>query len=274
MDSLYSLPVKKQELESLIRENTAESNGMVLEVIQPLSPQDISHIAFTHGENLLHWCAAYNNLEIGEYLMTHFPYLINLMNSRSVTPLCYGALKNNFEIVELLLRNGADVRIRNGFSGLVPVDITTNKAIKDLIRQYEERIPLDYDNNYRRKEIKTLSQCYQYRSFLFYNILLTASFLKSNGCYNTTSSSIEETKSMKEIVTNHSFDEILEMFLEVLRRYQQGLLFPEGDLNVPSCLSCQGTENLQRCGRCKQVYFCNRNCQRKCFELHNLDCKP
>jgi hypothetical protein len=257
----------------LIRDNTRESNEKILEVIQPLTSHNISKIAYSHGENLLHWCAAYNNVEIGEYLMIHFPYLINLMNSRNATPLCYGSLKNKYEIVELLLRYGADIRIRNGFSGLIPIDITTDHAIKDLIRQYDDRIPLDYDNNYRRKENKTLTQCYQYRAFLFYNIILTASYLKLNGCYNMTSSSIEETKSMNTLVTNHSFDEILEMFTEVMRRYQQGLLESEDSTSI-SCLSCERTDNLQRCGRCKQVYFCDRNCQKKCFELHNLDCKP
>lgn len=264
-----------EELRLLIEQNLLESNDAAIQLLTPLTSHDYSSITYPHGENLLHWCAAFNNITIASYLLQSplTSYYINLMNSRNVTPLCYAALRNHYEIIELLLRYGADIRIRNGFSNLIPQDITNNPQIQELIKQYEYKIPLNYDENYVVKENRTLVHCWEYRNYLFWNILLTASFLKKNNIYNTSIRSIEETPIMKDVYENQDFEEILRAYEGARDRYEKGL----ENTDIHFCLSCQQTnsqQNLQRCSRCKKVYFCDNKCQRKCHDFHKFDCKP
>ncbi len=37
------------------------------------------------------------------------------------------------------------------------------------------------------------------------------------------------------------------------------------------CLNCNA-KTIKRCSKCKKVYFCNLECQKKCYLLHNFDC--
>lgn len=40
-----------------------------------------------------------------------------------------------------------------------------------------------------------------------------------------------------------------------------------------TCCECHSNENLKSCGRCKMARFCNENCQKKNWDLHQLVCK-
>lgn len=63
-------------------------------------------------------------------------------------------------------------------------------------------------------------------------------------------------------------------------KYDSGIN-PESELKilnfVPTydtwCLNC-GNKNAQnRCSGCKSVYFCNRQCQKKCWPIHKKHCQ-
>ncbi|CEG47115.1 mynd finger domain containing protein [Plasmopara halstedii] len=41
-----------------------------------------------------------------------------------------------------------------------------------------------------------------------------------------------------------------------------------------SCLYCGKSDAKNRCGRCRRVYFCNRDCQRQSWSNHRLTCLP
>mmetsp|Transcript_20965 Transcript_20965/g.58981 ORF Transcript_20965/g.58981 Transcript_20965/m.58981 type:complete len:264 (-) Transcript_20965:14-805(-) len=40
------------------------------------------------------------------------------------------------------------------------------------------------------------------------------------------------------------------------------------------CDYCGGEENLKRCSRCKQIWYCSRDCQKKGWKSHKPRCKP
>lgn len=50
------------------------------------------------------------------------------------------------------------------------------------------------------------------------------------------------------------------------------MVIPQSTANAKTCLHCgaQGVKN--RCGGCRQVYFCDRECQRQCWTAHRPLC--
>ncbi|KAI3382875.1 hypothetical protein SNEBB_003559 [Seison nebaliae] len=58
-------------------------------------------------------------------------------NYSGFSPLHYAALNDNLEIVELLLKSGADCRLKNDY-GHKPIVYTDNKKIMELLEKYEQ----------------------------------------------------------------------------------------------------------------------------------------
>ena len=57
---------------------------------------NLSTILAPHGENLLHWAAAKNNVDAIEYLISKKCY-VNMVNYYGASPLYYAASKNSKE---------------------------------------------------------------------------------------------------------------------------------------------------------------------------------
>lgn len=43
--------------------------------------------------------------------------------------------------------------------------------------------------------------------------------------------------------------------------------------NITSCASCNKANSTQRCSKCKEVYYCGRDCQQKHWAIHKTHCK-
>jgi ankyrin repeat protein len=254
-----------EELKNLIEKNTHESNIDAKKII--LQNKDkLYEISYHHGENLLHWCGAYDNYDICEYLINDMHFITNISNSRSTTPLYYAATKNSINTIKILLKYHADIRSRSGFSGMFPHQIC-NDEVKNIIIEYEKNIPLDYENSLAVKEGYTLVQAYNYRLCKFYVMILSSSFLTINNRYNI--SKIDEKIPLK-ILNENTFYQIKEMYENALKNYIDNL----NNSETKFCLNCKTIDNLKRCSQCKKIYFCSIECQKKCHSLHKYDCKP
>ena len=40
----------------------------------------------------------------------------------------------------------------------------------------------------------------------------------------------------------------------------------------PWCLGCSNKSSKYKCSKCKSVYFCSTNCQKKCWSIHKKHC--
>ncbi|RPA85347.1 hypothetical protein BJ508DRAFT_303012 [Ascobolus immersus RN42] len=43
---------------------------------------------------------------------------------------------------------------------------------------------------------------------------------------------------------------------------------------MPNCKVCEKSNNLMKCGRCNDVFYCSRECQKTDWKKHKVDCKP
>lgn len=72
---------------------------------------------------------------------------VNIKNSGNYTPLMEACKKNNFGLVMMLMRAGADVDVKN-VDGTTAYDLTTNKQIKHfLLEPFEEDLLNGFDPN-------------------------------------------------------------------------------------------------------------------------------
>ena len=55
-------------------------------------------------------------------------------------------------------------------------------------------------------------------------------------------------------------------------------LLAEKGIEMKNCLCCNKLETkdkqLKRCSRCKKVYFCDVNCQKRVWKKHKMECQP
>lgn len=93
------------------------------------------------GDTLLHDASYYNQIIIINILL-NFGININTLNKYNETPLFYS--RNNYEILELLLENGADPNIQNNYGDTLLHIICLNTNINDY--KLIEKL-LDYDAN-------------------------------------------------------------------------------------------------------------------------------
>lgn len=42
---------------------------------------------------------------------------------------------------------------------------------------------------------------------------------------------------------------------------------------IKKCDICNSEKNLKLCSRCKTIYYCSQECQKKGWEKHKLQCK-
>jgi ankyrin repeat protein len=139
-----------QDFRKLVENN---NDGFNNELKEYLNSVDIYTIIFPHGENLLHFAAGSGNVEMCKYLIYEKNVHPNIYNARGATPLLYACLKNQEEVVKILLSENVDTRIRSGYSGLFPYQSTSNENIRKLLEKHDKIIPIDFDNGKSKLDI-------------------------------------------------------------------------------------------------------------------------
>lgn len=256
--------METSQLKDLLERNNGQSNE---EIIKYLDTIDIYDICFPHGENVLHFAAAYNNIYICKYLIECRHIVSNLSNARGATPLYYASMSGSYDAVEMLLYNGTDPRIRSGFSGMFPYQIGKTPEIRQILADYEHTIPIDYDNNMKLKKDYTLYQSYRYRLHRYWLTMLDNAFLKKHN-FPIIEGAMVIDEAKKLFNSETYFEDILEKYKTVAIDY----LFNINETKESHCLYCSKNDDLKRCKKCKSAHFCNKTCQSNAFIFHNYDC--
>ncbi|QKF94482.1 ankyrin repeat protein [Fadolivirus algeromassiliense] len=251
------------ELRTLIEMNDGESNNKIISLIED---KNIYDILYVHGENLLHWAAAFNNAVICEYLLKDKKLHVNLENFRGATPLYYAAMKNSLEAVEVLMRYNANPRIRSGFSGLFPMDVTQNDQIKEILEEVDNTsIPLTgYGGVLKCKNNFSKYVAYRYRLYMWW----LSNLNYYNNKYKHTISGTELIPEAKTIYDKDGITGLAEKCQRLYDDYIDSLEYKE----FKCCLYCSNNIDLKRCSKCKSVYYCNQTCQSHAYKIHKIDC--
>lgn len=225
-----------------------------------------------HGENILHWCAAFNNYELIDYILSNKKLHVNNLNYRFTSPLYYATINNSKEAIEVLLKYNSNTCIRSGFSGELPIDNCNDPEIKEIIKKYQDNfIPLHYFSLHtntntmpKKKENFTYYQCILYRTYMYY--------LSCLNYYHTphkhTINSVSPTQDILDSYKNESMLGLSKLCDDILKIYIDSLSIKE-----EYCAACHKSQQLLRCTKCKKARFCNKECQKKVYKYHKYDCK-
>jgi hypothetical protein len=256
MDSVETLSL--DNLKELIKQNDEKSNNIIIEY---LDNKNVYDFIYPHGENLLHWCATFDNFIICEYLIVKKNLHVNLENYRFTTPLYYGAMSNSLNTIKILLKHHANPKIKSGFSGMFPIEITTNSNIKNELLEVDKFIPLT--STLTLKQEFNIYDVYKYRLYIWW--LSNLNYLNCKNKHTVTGIElIEEANKIFQEKGIAALANKCQLLLEDFYNKQN---------NNNYCLNCHNVENLKRCSKCKVAKFCNSNCQLKALKIHKIDCK-
>ena len=252
-----------QYLRDLVEKNDDEANEIIMKNLEDV---EIHSICFPHGETLLHFAAGCNNVTICNYLINDKHIIINMTNARGATALYYAVIKDAHDAVDVLLYNGADPRIKSGFSGMFPYQVAKSDIVKEMLAGQEHMVPLNYDNDCKRKQNTTLYHTYRYRLHRYWLCVLINEYLKQNGLQPIEGNMI--IPEAQHLLANGGFPDILEKYKHVFVHF----MFNITTTNETSCLYCNAETNTHKCSKCKKVYFCNKQCQYAAHVFHKMDC--
>lgn len=237
------------ELQELIETNNEQSNEKVKELIKDA---DIYTLLYPHGENLLHWAAAFDNATIAEYLLKEKHFHPNVDNYRSTCPLFYGCMKNAEAAVQVLLKYHAQPRIRSGFSGEFPIDRTSSNLLR-------EKLKVNAPANYYK--------AYKYRSYMYWRMNLNYFVSNKNSIVQGVEIEPKAEQIVKELGVAALGDECTRLLLYYVNCSNE----PDADLGQ-TCLICGKNEDVERCSECNAVWFCKKECDQLGHRLHDFDC--
>ena len=263
-----------EKLRKLIKEKDNETVKKEIETAgYAYHPSLLSH----NGEHLMFWAVVENNLELLEYLLQNKLIHPNLPNYRSTCVLTYACIEDNLEAVKLLLKYHANPCKRSGFSGHFPKEDARNPEIIKILEEYETKyIPIKYYSHKmgiikepEKKNNFTYYQSYKYRIYMFYNAILHS--LNVPEYLPHLKGGVKIDKELMEIYNQNGIVGISELRDKFLQNFINSIETTDKDKKY--CLSCDATENLLKCSKCKSTYFCNRDCQKKTYKFHKFDCK-
>ena len=234
-----------------------------------------------NGEHMLFWAVVENNLELLEYLLKNKLIHVNLPNYRSTSALIYACIENNLEAIKILLKYNANPSRRSGYSGYLPKETAKDPKIIDMLNEYENKyIPLKYHSHMipkpqmmgklpEKKENFTHYQVCKYRIYMYHCAMLEYYYIPE--CYPHLRGNLEKEKEILEIYKKNGIVGISNLCDKSLEKFINSV--DSNDKNKNYCLSCDSTEKLLRCTKCKKAYFCNKECQKKIFKFHKSHCK-
>ena len=261
-----------QKILNLIILNNDSENEKIISYIKNKDLYS-SEFVWPHGETLIHWCAAYNNYKLLDYILSHNLVHVNIMNFRFTSAISYAAQKNNKEAISILIKHNANTSMRSGFSGMLPISQTNDLECKKLISEHESKfLPIQYQDNSSvlnpknpfKKSNFTHYQCILFRIYMYYNSILTDKLNPYNNNYDAPESATE----LNDIFKNTGLLGLSKICYKKLKTFVDSLSTIE-----ELCANCHKNIDLKKCSKCKKARFCNVDCQRAVFKFHKFDCK-
>ncbi len=253
----------EEKLCELVKSNTKEHNQEIIELIKNV---DLYDCVSVHGETLLHWASAFDNVEIIEHILDNGLIHVNISNYRGTTPLIYACTKDRTNAIKKLLSYNANPYIKSGFTGLRPSETVELEENKILLEEYVSKyVPLE---NLKVKQSFNLYQSYKYREYMWHlsNLDYYTSKLKHivHGFVPNPHAKLLY-ESGGAITLSKHIDWLVDDFYDKIDH-------PENVVEK-SCLYCGESNDIKRCSKCKQVYFCNKLCQKNAHKIHKYDCE-
>jgi hypothetical protein len=249
------------QLKSLAILNDKDANK---ELINLIKDKEIYDFVWPHGETLLFWAALENNVEICKYLIVEKKIHINISNFRGTTAIYYAAMNNSYNALEYLLNNYGHPGIKSNFSNKFPIDITTNQECKRILeKSTNDIIPFTLDEKIKTGYNKY--QIYKYRVYMLFLSNLNYYYLGnkdySHGIMiNSETEEIFKTKGIRGI--SDYCQEVYDIYIDSLNKKELPII----------CLYCHNEVGVHRCMGCKEVFFCNKICQKQGHIIHGQDC--
>jgi len=251
-------------------ESNDESNKSVIEYIEMFDGYDM---VYPYGETILHWACAYNNVPICKYMLETKHIHINISNYRSATALYYACMKNSLDIVKYLISKNVNPMIRSGFSGKFPHEITTSEEIKKILLEHSKKIvPIDYYSKYKVVDGFDLYNTYDYRKYMYWLSNLDYFFGRGNN-RNFAIGEKELSQDAVKIYNEKGLNVLSQCCDDMLEKYILSLHTNKTNKTCLFCGQCSSESiSLKKCSKCKGVYFCDKECQKKANIIHNYDC--
>ncbi len=251
------------ELFELVKTNNDESNNKIFQITNEI---DLYEYLWPNGENLLHWACAFNNIQIIEYILVEELLHVNMENFRGTTPLIYACKNDNTEAIKILLSYNANPYIKSGFTGLRPSETVNKEENKLILEEYVNKyIPLE---NLKVKEGFSLYQSYKYREYMW--MLSNLNYFTSK--FKHIIQGFVPHKLASNIYKDGGAKALDSTLNSLLYRYYDIIDNPSTIIEN-ECLFCENTEETKRCSKCKQVFFCNKFCQKLAHPIHKYDCE-
>ena len=254
-----------ENLKSLCEKSTS-LNEFLVEAIQ-LPDKLYVHFRWPHHESILHWAASGGCDDVCKYLTESGAY-INAQNIHGCNPLFYASSKERLSTVELLLSLGADYNCTSSFSGGTPFnpnpivlfgkkneDSETRIKIKEVINENIKSREEGMTNSARLDAL--VSTSFEGRDMLERKLLSipTVHGNKASSGY----------WGLSEHNADSHFDQCIEA---------DNIVSYTTNNKTKWCRECLklSEETLNRCAKCKNMWYCSRSCQEKHWVSHRKRC--
>ncbi len=100
----------------------------------------------------------------------------------------------------------------------------------------------------------------------------------SQGLLDDVHSAVKDSKETKDLFSSanrvrHILPLIKSGIEEQIDKITESVEMGKKPLQIQTCTQCNKTGNLSRCGRCKIVFYCSSDCQKKAWPEHSRICK-
>lgn len=244
----------------LIFINKEDANKTVMEYCTARGVYDIK---YPHGETILHWAAAANNIAMCKFAVES-KIEVNLSNKRGTTALYYACMNKCNEAIEYLLSVGGDPLLRSGFSGVLPLNMVKDERIREIMQKKIDDMVFTVVNDVIVPKEKTSRvKLYLYRLYRLYIINLEEYYHYGQIRDEQKEIYLREAEKIYQILGIKALGKKCNDVRIMAENYKQ---------YRNKCLHCRFDAD-KVCGKCHAVKFCDVECQRAANLLHKFDCK-